>query len=108
MSLNFPNLPTAIVAYTNRGPDYTMASLSRALSVSRATITRWKKGEEPEVSRIQEIAKELGVTVGYLAGDDELAHNDRERRILVGLRRQPEKMRALIEQLATDSLPEDS
>lgn len=102
MSTNFPNLPAAITSYLGRG-SRTQADLARALHVSRATVTRWVQGEEPEVKRLQEIARELGVTVGYLAGDEEIAWNGREIRLLAAWRRQPEHIRAVIEHLQSEA-----
>jgi hypothetical protein len=52
------------------------------------------------VKRIQQIAKKLGVSVGYLAGDEEFARNQREADILVGFRNKPPEVQAAIELLA--------
>lgn len=104
VSANFPNLPAAIVAYKDAGRSY--ADLARALDVSRATVTRWAQGEEPEVKRLQELAKELGVTIAYLAAEEEVAHNDREIRLLAGYRDAPDHIRAAIDQLANGPKPE--
>ena len=99
MSANFPNLPAAIAAYSSR-PGQSQASLSRALNLSRASVTRWMHGDEPEVKRIKEVAKELGVSVGYLAGDEEMPGNDDELNVLKGFRQQPESIKRAIRQLA--------
>jgi transcriptional regulator with XRE-family HTH domain len=101
VSANFPNLPAAIAAYCSKSGQ-TQASLSRALKLSRATVTRWIQGDEPEVKRLKEIAKELGVSVGYLAADDEVAHNDDEIDLLKGYREQPERVKRLMRQLARE------
>lgn len=111
MSENFPNLPKAIAAYTDR-PGQTQASLSRALDVSRGTVTRWMKGEEPEVKRLQDIAKELGVTVGYLAGDSDWIQSPDERKWVERYRRLSPEGRVAFERMAdamesaTRGLPE--
>ena len=99
MSVNFPNLPAAITMYCAL-PGQSQASLSRVLGVSRATVTRWMQGDEPEVKRIKELAKKLGVSVGYLAGDDEMPKNDDEVDLLKGFRSQPEHIKRLIRQLS--------
>ena len=101
MSENFPNLPVAIAEWIACDPaSRSLASLSRLLRVSRATLTRWHRGEEPEVKRIQQIAKALGVTVGYLAGDEEYPRNQREMDLLLGFRTRPPEVQAAIELLA--------
>ncbi|MDE2473289.1 MAG: helix-turn-helix domain-containing protein [Bradyrhizobium sp.] len=99
MSVNFPNLPAAIQAYADvAGQNY--ASFARAVGVSKATVTRWKDGEEPEVKRIKKVARILGVSVGYLADEAEVAHNKREARLLAGYRELPEHIRRAMDQLA--------
>jgi len=104
MSVNFPNLPTAIAAYKTRTGN-SLADLARAMGVSRATATRWTQGEEPEVKRLRQLAKELGCTIGYLAADDEVAHDAREIELLKRWRRQPEFMRKIAEQALSVDMP---
>ena len=99
MSVNFPNLPAAIQAYADI-PGQSYASFSRAVGVSKATVTRWLQGEEPEVKRIKKVAKALGVTVGYLADESEMVHNKREAALLEGYRKVPEHIRRAMDQLA--------
>ncbi len=99
MSVNFPNLPVAIQAYADvAGQNY--ASFARAVGVSKATVTRWKDGEEPEVKRIKKVAKILGVSVEYLADEPDMAHNKRDARLLHGYRQLPEHIRRAMDQLA--------
>ena len=99
MSINFPNLPAAMDAWCVRH-GRNAAELARALKVSKATTTRWKQGEEPEVKRIKEVAKMLGVTVGYLADEEEMAHNDEELHILRGFRSGNSSTRSAMQAIA--------
>lgn len=106
MSGVFPNLPPAIDAWIAEAPAArSLAALSRELNVSRATLTRWYAGEDPEVGRIREVAQKLGVTVGYLADDDEFAKDAREARLLRGFRSSPVPIQRAIEQLAAANEP---
>jgi len=98
MSENFPNLPAAIAAYADK-PGQSQASLARALGLSRGTITRWVQGEEPEVKRLRDLAKELGVTIGYLADDSDWVRDEGERRWLEVYRNQTPEVLAMIQDM---------
>ncbi|HET9819618.1 MAG TPA: helix-turn-helix transcriptional regulator [Rhodanobacteraceae bacterium] len=104
MSLTFPNLPAAIAAYTSRNGQ-TQASLARALGVSRGTVTRWVNGEEPEVSRLSDIARELGVSIAYLADDADYIQTPDERSWIDYYRKQPDEVRQALLQMAHANVP---
>lgn len=107
MSANFPNLPAAIDAWIGR-TGHSKAELARTLGISKATVTRWTQGEEPEVKRLKEIAETLGVTVGYLADEEDIAHNDEERQLLQKYRRADHRARKAMRAIADLSgNPED-
>lgn len=42
------------------------------------------------MKRIKKIARELGVTVAYLAGEEDMFHTDREKSLAQGWRELPE------------------
>lgn len=52
------------------------------------------------MKRLQKLAKELSVTIAYLAAEEEVAHNDREIKLLAGYRDAPDHIRQAIDQLA--------
>lgn len=103
MSTNFPNLPAAVEAYISR--DHVALDLAKRLGVAEASVSRWRNGGEPDVKRIQALAKELGVTVAYLAGDTEAAQNQRELALLVAYRKADTRDRTVVDALL---LPDDA
>lgn len=81
------NLATLQAALERSGKS--QADLSRALGVSRGTVSRWFKGEgEPEtVERLKQLAEELGTSLAALVGEEDAAVNERERLLLQAFRR---------------------
>lgn len=84
MSLNLATLHQAL-----ERSGKSQADLSRALGVSRGTVSRWFKGEgEPEtVERLKQLADELGTSLAALVGEEDAAINERERLLLQAFRR---------------------
>lgn len=84
MALNLATLHSAL-----ERSGKSQADLSRALGVSRGTVSRWFKGEgEPEtVERLKQLAIELGTTLAALVGEEDAAINEKERLMLQAFRR---------------------
>lgn len=80
MALHTANLAKAL----ERSEFETMAALSRALGVSKATVGRWFNGTgEPETMELlKELATKLGTTMGYLNGEEEAARDNAEKLLL--------------------------
>ena len=104
MSDNFPRLPDAVEAYVTSGKS--PARLADALGVSEASVSRWRNGGEPEVKRLQQLARELGVTVAYLAGEDEAAQTQEELAHLRKYRKADSTRRAIVD-LTLSEVPDD-
>lgn len=94
MSINFPNLPPAILAYRNKGS--TQADLARRLHVSRATVTLWIQGGDPEAAKLHDLALALGVSIAYLAGEDGAVRTPHEAAVLAEYRNDP-LLRAMVD-----------
>lgn len=51
---------------------YTQSGLAKALGVSQSKVSNWEAGiRKPNFDTLERIAKILGVTVGYLLGEEE-------------------------------------
>ena len=59
------------IAEAREARGWTQEQLANALGTTQATIQRWESGRiDPQVSKIQEISKALGITVTFLLGLD--------------------------------------
>lgn len=97
VSENFPNLPAAVEAYIQRG--HVALDLARAVGVTEASVSRWRNGGEPDVKRLQKIARELDVTVAYLAGDTEAAQTQHELKVIAAYRAAQDRDRKVVDAL---------
>lgn len=90
----FPNLPRALA-----DSGHSQADVSRALRVSRTTVSRWLQGTgEPDtVEKLQKLADYLNVTIAYLVGEEDAVRNDRERQFLRKLREADPSIQAAVE-----------
>ena len=90
----FPNLPRALL-----DSGHSQADVSRALRVSRTTVSRWLQGTgEPDtVEKLQKLADYLNVTIAYLVGEEDAVRNDRERQFLRKLREADPSIQAAVE-----------
>lgn len=96
MRAHFPNLPSAIAAYKDAGR--TQAELAQVMDVTEATVSRWANGiGDPEVKILKKLAKELGVTVAHLAGEDEAAQTQHELDLLIAYRRLDPVAKAMVD-----------
>lgn len=103
MSTSLPNLPIAIAAYTG-GDRGKQKRLAVAMDVSEATVSRWVNGRDPEVDKLKKLARELGVSVAYLAGEEEAAQTQDDLKLLKRWWRADARTRQMID-LALPPLP---
>lgn len=106
MSTSLPNLPIAILAYSG-GDRGKQKKLADAIGVSEASVTRWVQGEEPKMQKLQRLAKELGVTVAYLAGEEEAAQTQDDLNLLRRWWAATDRERRMVD-LALPPLPVDA